>query len=795
MHRPLVLAVLACLSLARAAPAQQDTQAVARVTVRGVVRDTLSGNPVRRAVVRAAGGGSTLTDDDGRYVLVVHSLAITLDARAIGYRPASVTFTAQGAAAQQDLWLRAFPVQLAAIVTTEADDPARRIIRAAIARKHEIFARLHDYRYEGFVKLVVRNLKRSPDSADAVLLITETRTSAYWEQPDHYQETILARRQSSNLNAERNLVSVGQIVNFNRERIEMGQYLLVSPIADDALDAYTYAILDTLNDHGRTIFRLAITPGTDAAPRFAGMIDIADSTFDVMGIDVGVNDMVRFSFIKNLRYRQRLNDMGTGHWMPEEIRFSGEVHIGGPLPALSFEHTAALGSFRFNEGNAPPTLSEYRIVVDDRADRPDSALWATTGAVPLTDTERAAWSRIDSLQRLPPSATQVMFRAFGTALFLSGNPDFFSFNRVDGAYVGAGGTGRGIPGWIFDGKLGYGFGSERWQYRAGVLARLSETQRLWVGASVHDVTQVRPTIGFRSSRSSLDALFFRVDPRDYYRGRGFIVQAGTKLVDFTRLDIQYNDERQWSLPVVTDYALLARPGVARGNPPIAEGHLRSISGSVSFDSHPFMKQGSIDYRVGSVTWDRVVLGAEIAAPSLIPNDFDFGRYVLTVERRQRTFGIGLTTLTATGATSSGTLPPQRSFGVNINVDALGVSGGRVRSLADSNLTAVRAATFTLRHDFDRLLLANSHLPLIRKLPFTVSVQGGLFWTDLAPPPLAPFDSASVPAPPQHITSATVGFRVGNLTPFLGPFNFSGVFSWRFSSYLPRRFQFGVDLSP
>src|SRR5437879_5172592 len=82
----------------------------------------------------------------------------------------------------------------------------------AIARKHQVYAGIHDYRYDAYVKFVIRDLARHADSAESVVLITETRTSAYWEQPDHYQETILARRQSNNLSAQRNLVSVGEIV-------------------------------------------------------------------------------------------------------------------------------------------------------------------------------------------------------------------------------------------------------------------------------------------------------------------------------------------------------------------------------------------------------------------------------------------------------------------------------------------------------------------------------------------------------------------------------------------------------
>jgi len=117
-------------------------------------------------------------------------------------------------------------------------------------------------------------------------------------------------------------------VNFNRERIELRRYSLVSPIADDALDAYTYHVLDTLAVDGRRVFRLALEPRSDASPLFVGVIDIAESTYDVVAIDVGVNRTVRFNFVRNLRYRQRLRDMGGGRWMPYEIRLGEKCTSG-----------------------------------------------------------------------------------------------------------------------------------------------------------------------------------------------------------------------------------------------------------------------------------------------------------------------------------------------------------------------------------------------------------------------------------------------------------------------------------
>src|SRR5262249_14373963 len=228
------------------------------------------------------------------------------------------------------------------------------------------------------------------------------------------------------------------------------------------------------------------------------IIDIADSTFDVLAIDVGVNDAVQFKFITNLRYRQTLKDVGGDHWMPTEIRLSGDVVIGLPIAHLAipipgfprrptFEHVATLTDFHFNQGDRPPDLREYRVVVDPHADRADSALWATPDAITLTPAEHAAWARVDSLRHQPRFSERVRRIAViaGRAVNQS---DLFHFNRVDGAYLGLGRTSRDISGVVVDTKIGNTTASETWQYRLGVQVRLSESQRVWLNGSVHDET-------------------------------------------------------------------------------------------------------------------------------------------------------------------------------------------------------------------------------------------------------------------------------------------------------------------
>jgi hypothetical protein len=773
----------------------------ATATVVGVVSDTISGRPLHVAVVRVAEtGASTLTDEGGRFQIAVPSGVVHLEIRRIGYEPASLERTVSGPRVLRvDVALHPLAIGLPALTVSGRDEFARRLIARAIARKHAMYSKIHDYRFQAYVKLVVHNLDKHPDSASSVLLIAESHTSAYWEQPDHYQETILARRQSNNLKADMNMVSVDEIVNFGRDRIDLQKYSVVSPIADDALNHYDYRVLDTLSVNRRRVYRLAVEPRSESSPLFVGMIDIADSTYDVLGIDVGTNDAVHFNLMKDLRYRQRLKDVGGGRWMPYEIRFTGEVELGLPIPGLpthmGFEHVAALDSFRFDEGKPPPDVSELRLVVRDLADHADSATWSAPGVVPLTAGERAAWAHIDSVEALPLDVRDWMRRGVGAAIRVSTDPEFFHYDRVEGAYVGAAHSWFERAGVGLRTKVGYAAGSAAWEYRLAGLVRVSEEQRLWVGGSYHDQVVHRPTLGALDYNPTYTALLWRLDPLDYYRDRGWIVTLDSKLFNFTELALHFNDLRQSSLGVTTDYSVFTTSSLQRSNPAIVSGQLRSLSGTLVYDSRPLLRSKGDDYYITQLTTTRITLSAEVTAPRLIASDFDFQRFALRIERRQRTLNLGLTTITAAAGIASGQVPPQRYFVVDFGMKApIGVDFGLTPPVLqhggfntlDSNYAGTRAAMLTVQHDFDRLLFAKSGLPLVKRLPVTFSLDAGIFWTDFADHPAQPGDLLLHTARTPY---SEVGFGLANLTPFLSPFDCAALFTWQLSSYPTNRFNF------
>lgn len=766
---------------------QRSDLSSARVVVEGIVTDSLSDRPIERVTVRVVGSGmSTITNPEGRYRLLLTPGAWELHFTHVAFEKKSETVALIRDDVTLDVALiRAIHELPGATVYSRAYDPAQRIIIEAIARKKDILNRLADYQYDAYTKFVVEDLAK--EEAEAIFLIAESQTTAYWERPNKYKEVITARRQSGNIDADNNLVTVGQILNFNANRIEIGQYSLVTPTATDALSNYNYYLIDTVHLDGRPVFRLEVEPQSGAKPLFVGTIDIADSTFDVVAVDVGVNDAVRLPFIDSLRYSQHFAHFRNEFWMPVEIRLTGQVHLGMKLPEIpqhmGFAQSASLYSYSFEQGHRKGLFDEYVIEVLPDADKVDSVAWAGRQTIPLTAVEIEGYRRIDSIEALPPSLRKRLLRAAAASVFLAtfGYPDIFHFNRAEGYYLGLGGRfDQFSPNLSLRLKAGYSFDREKMQHEYGAAYRIDHNRRLWIGGLWRDDVVKRPTIITEQNYNpTFTALGWKIDPFDYYHEKGVQFSVRSKLINFVDATLGYLDVRQTSAPIANDHSIFRELDPAiRDNPSIADGRLRALSGSVTYDSRPMMRNKGRDIRFNEVSFTRFTVGIETASPDLIDNDFDYRRYFAQLYRRQRTASIGVTTINAYGGLSEGDLPPQRYFTIDHGNGIL-FGNGEFSTLNENNFAGNRAAMVYVNHDFDRLLFRRSGLPLVKDIPFTLQVFGGAFWTD--------FHNHTAHAGDEFVNTTRgpyteLGFGLGNMTPFLAPFNFGLFFTWQGSTY-------------
>jgi hypothetical protein len=777
-----------CLANAQSPPASANVK-----LVQGVVYDTLTSQPLPYVTVQVPGTGkSALVNMEGHYRLMLPTGKHLLRFSHVGYLSKSIEVVVSYSSSTCNVYLQPTVLQIGGITAYGEDyDAAQQIIIEAIRRKKDILERIHDYRFDAYTKLVVRENPK-PDSSK-IWMITETQLTCFWEQPNKYKEILTARKQSSNIPAEGNLVGVGEILNFNRNRIDLGRYSIVSPTAKDALDYYNYYLKDTVYIDNRRIYRLEIEPKKETTPLFVGHISIADSTYDVVEVDVGFNKAVEIAFMDSLRYRQRFAQLENEYWMPIEITLLADVSIKFPgiPPRMSFEHRASLYDYSFDQGTPSGTFGEYDFEVAQQADKIDSSAWFARQTIPLTTEELRGYQIIDSLEKRPTPIRKklLMVGAAATFLALGGDYNTFHFNRAEGAYLGARfGFNRLIPRTELTVKGGYGFGQKHGQFLVGAKYRLWQRQKLDVGASYYQLVVNRRVQPDSWTNPTLYALATKYDPLDYYYEKGLTTSVSAKLLNHTNLALTYNHLRQASVSTNTDFSLFSSDTVHRPNPRIDDGKLRSVSAEFTFDSRKLTNMKGKDRTSPQTQYTLFKLGAEYSSTKRLHSDFDYQTYYLSLYRRQRTAGLGLTSMILYGGLSKAQLPAQQFYQIISGTGSLSGRGG-FYNISEQGFLGDRAASIFVEHDFGHLLLRGSGLPLIKKIPFTLSLHGGACWTD--------FRRNSNPdghkvAPRPY---GEIGFGVGNLTPFFSIFNFKLRFSWQLSDYGGNRFVVTWGIEP
>ena len=770
-----------------------------RLVVSGSVSDAESGEPISFATVRVLGTGqSALANENGVYRLVLHGDSFQLKFTHITHYSETVTVTRTESSLTVDLTLKPALVDVGEIkVYTRNYDEAQKIILEAIRRKQDILTKLHDYSYDAYVKFVVDEQKAAGQKE--IFLMTETQTTAFWEYPDKFKEVITARRQSANIEAENNLVTVGEILNFNKNRIDIGRYALVSPTAEDALDHYNYYLVDSIQTDAQLVFRLEIEPKNPNDPLFVGHIDIADSTYDVVSVDVGFSKGVDIAMLEDIRYSQRFAQFDNEYWMPVEITFSGEIEFDIPFPGipsrLGFRHVASLHNYRFDSGLPKGTFGEYVLEVDKRADEADTVRWAAGQTIPLTDFEIAAYTRIDSLENVPRPLWKKGLLLVGAASFLlmQGVPDLFHYNRAEGAYLGLGLNIRdAIPNTDLRLKGGYAFAPKRGQFQVGATHHVWQFQKLEIGADVFHKYARRPTMLVDPSYDpSFENLTDQWDVFDYYRSRGGEAYVAAKLLDHTRLKLTYHDTRDFTAPLLEDYSLFrSKDDSVRPNPSIVEGRLRSVSAEFVFDTRKLLWIKSHEDTAYTPMYSQFSIGGEVADPDIIDNDFYYRRYWASAYTRFRAMGLGVTAVKVFAGGSDGNLPPQRYFSVTYSSSYL-MDNLSFRTLNEHNWSGSRTAGFLFNHNFMRTLWVKSGIPIVEDIPFWLTAHGGMFWSDFKNHPHLPGDEYVDFAKKPY---REFGFGLANLTPFLSPFNLSVDFTWQTSDYDTNDFTVGFGLT-
>lgn len=737
------------------------------VSIDGTVVDSVRHTPVRLAAVRLAAvrlggrGETVLTDDAGRFHFAAAPDAIVLDIRRVGFRPASIRVDASHASQTVQVAMTPGAIGLPAILVTApdesiADEAGRRTMMAALARRAATRASTHSYAYEAHLRLLEGQSATSLASAELVVA-REAVVRGYWEGAKRAQQTLVAQRRavrswaSGGIALTTNQLHVLSVVAFDGDGWTiLGQpdVPLPSPIARNALDHYRFSVIDTTAIDGRRAIRLAIVPRANRTAAFDGIIDVADSTFDILNVRVGLGASTAASFsLDGLQLDIHFDDVGRQCYMPVAISTTVHARSLASIPMTS-EYVASIAGYRFDV-DRPSGAGVFKVVVAPGADRASDDIYLAAPTLPPLPVSLAKSRNSATVQSGPAAVDSI------PAAVAWNEPDQFQlslnsfsdvrFNRVDGWSYAASGTWerlRASPSLTPMVRIGHLFGSDRTVYRVGDEVVLSAQRRATFALGLHDETLTPELIAGAAYNPTLGAIVAGpgADAQQYFRERGIDASLGVGLIGLTQLSIGYRDVRQSTLAMLDRYA--RRGSGPLGLSPIAnrgidDGRSRSVSASVAYDSRPLLLEshrferldaGAFTDFTASGTFTRVSLAAERSSPAMTGGDFDYRRYQLRVERRSETWMLGSTDVLVVGGLSGGRLPFQRLFTAT-GGSPLPSADTPFSTMGDSVFGGSRAAAIVASHELDRATMRGAHLPLLSSLPISFTFGAAALWTD------------------------------------------------------------------
>ncbi len=683
----------------------------------GIVLDAESMQPLPSATLRILGTSKgTITNSAGQFRFSLPSGTYRIAASYLGYQ-SETTVVEMHADQFRAAKLQPNAIQLSGVTVTD-EDPAYEIIRRAIESKKRWMTQLQTFEGKAFNRVQIRT-----DSSIAA--ITEAYSTLYWNRDDSLREVITQKKQTGNLPKTFQASRVGEIVNFNDDRIKQGGYTFIGPTSPNAFDYYDYKLLSTRKMDDYEVYKIELLPRSKIMPLFKGIISIAERSYAVMDVEVRPNEAFTQLFVetKDARYRQTFRLFENKFWLPANFRFDGSFNIqvmGLTFPAFGIERDVVVYDYTINPLFADSIRLLNKFSVDSSATRYDSVFWSSNGILPLTQEQDSAYRTLDSTQTLEKKFAP---KGAGALLFdLSGNSFGYIdawFNRVEGFHFGISRSFRDVIENIdLRGGIGYGFSEKRWTIETGGtfyfgdeqsastssgFANVSLSQKKYaVSVDLYDKQIYYPLPIVRGRLlNSFAALLLKDDVHDYYRAIGSTASLAFAFSGKARCIFSAMTERQLTVYQTTNFSLLKKGSSYAVQPSIVNGRMNSVK--LSFN------KGSTGI-FGLAKDAFLISGTTEHSSEAIGSDFNFTIFsgkvrvkLATMVKEETVFPPTLGFQIA-GAVATGHLPPQRYAELYSRFETF-AGYGTLKGLPRRQYYGDSYLAFTVDHNFRRLLFA------------------------------------------------------------------------------------------
>jgi len=530
-------------------------------------------------------------------------------------------------------------------VTKEADIQVDEVIRRAIERKEDNVKKLETFQGLLYSKLVMElggdifqadsegsgfslsGTLSDPAPDKFKMFVMETFSEVKNDYVKNKRHTeIKQRRQTANMEAQNNLLAIGDFINFYDDEINFLNTTMATPLSRNAFSYYDFEMLDKTILDDRYIYVIKVTPNTSTFPCFEGTIKIVEKTYNMIELDLKPSGNTAITFMEDLQFVEKFSETERDIWCPTYLYISAKADVqvikGLMEVKLDLNATSIYSDIKVNEklpnyiyqekfgydntfGFEKDTLTgaidstrKYRandfrlLTVAKMADSTDISFWEKNSLREITDREKKMYVEVDSLVAMEDSS--------GTSTENSWLPfDYYpwlDFNRVASISAGLGLT-YDIENITIDGLAYYSFGQQKPYGKAEIQYEDLMLRNLDVNASIFsDIRTISNDESYPMLINTAFAALFHTDYYDYLQKDGYSFGLSYRFSSFS-FETKFENSRQFALEKTTNRSIFSDE-LWRENPIIDEGNFRTIGMGLKYGSYsPFSIGEDIQYEI------------------------------------------------------------------------------------------------------------------------------------------------------------------------------------------------------
>ncbi len=634
-------------------------------------------------------------------------------------------------------------------------NPTENIIKKAIEKKNRRYKKLLSYEYEAYTKDVLRteedfSLKKKvtnfifgEDDSTALKIssIIEYKSKGYFKKPAKYKKIIIARNQRENFPSSLNIFTDrNRFENFYQNRLKFIKKELPGPLAEDAIGYYDYSLKDTSLINNKHAYKIYIKPANPENPGFEGYIYISIESYDLLKVNVIINNGSNHSGIfDSINVIQQFSMFKDSIYMLTDYRLFTRINYFG-IEKFVFKLNSRLYNYKINPQISDSLFDKALITVLPDADKKNSAYWNRVRKTTITEEQQLAFQELDGSNYFS-NRFEKRYSIISKKIYLSDNlyvsapPAIYHFNRVEGHALDLGlhfnnALNRRLYSKL---KLSYGFSDKRLKSNLKVNYLLGKYRTFKVSAEAFNQLKVlfSGEHDYNVFATTSLALFAKNDFQDYYFSKGINLELQDEVLPFLSLSAGFINRTDNNAFKNTSVSLFKISKTYRSNPPIYETKINAFKAGFNLDFRDFIEDGFFRRRT-LLGESYVIFNGNItySNPDILNSGERFTKYELSASGRMNLFRSTFLNYKIYGMYNQGKLPLQMLYTLpgDINLLALNYS---FRTLEINEVTGDRVVTLNLYYFLGNELFNLLKIPLLKDSPLQLSTHFNAAFTDIS----------------------------------------------------------------